>query len=162
MAKKRRWLLICLLLVFSFFGAFPAGAGTVDLYPQGILTLSSSLVQLGALKTEPHTPPLEYFEAEDALNIHIITIFPDWQLLMSGSDFSSGPDRIPLQQLEWKKQGGYYKRMKPAGSQEVIAKGEEFPWSLYYLIDLSFRLVLTGNEAPGNYGNTMIFSMVFP
>ena len=52
--------------------------------------------------------------------------------------------------------------MKAAGSEEVIAKADDYGFNLHYLIDLSFRLVLTGNEAPGNYGNTMIFSMVFP
>jgi hypothetical protein len=159
--KKRGWLL-CLLLVVCLVGAVTIGAGPIDLYPQGVMILSSTLVQFGNLRTEPHTPPLEYFEAEDVLDIQLITLYRDWQVLMSGSDFRSGADLIPLQQLEWKKSGGYYKRMKAAGSEEVIAKADDYGFNLHYLIDLSFRLVLTGNEAPGNYGNTMIFSMVFP
>lgn len=162
MDKKKGWLLLLLLLAVVLSGAVTVGAGPTDLYPQGLLVLSSTLVGFGDLKSEPFDPPLEYFEAEDALNIHIITLFRDWQLLMSGTDFRSGADLIPLQQLEWKKQGDFYKKMKAAGSEEVIAKGEDYPWLPYYLVDLSFRLVLTGNEVPGYYGNTMTFSMIFP
>lgn len=162
MDKKRVWLFIVFLLVALNPAVVTEGAGQIDYYPHAILALSTTLVPFGALQTEPFDPPLEYFETEDALSIHLITLRRDWQLVMSGGDFRSGTDTIPLEQLEWKKQGSVYKKMKAAGSEEVIAKGRDYRWPVYYIFDLSFRLVLTGGEVPGYYGNTMIFSFVFP
>ena len=170
MLRKRVLILTILLVAVS---SISVRAGIDDCYPDGsMLLLSTSVAQLGELKVDPLNPQFEYFEVTNGLTVLFYPRSSRWQVVMSGSDFRSGVESIPLEQLEWKKDGEKYKKMPSSGRDVVLAKsqqdkadeadqeGRNIPRLHYF--DLSFRLVLKGVEVPGRYGNTMIISMVFP
>lgn len=158
MGKSRRFLL--LLGLFLAVALVPVRAQDIDLGLRGTLVLYDSVASLGQLKTDPIDPTLEYFEAEGALNFLVVAIVPGWQVFLSGTDFVAGAERIPLERLEWKLSGGNYRRMLASGrSQEII---KNTTGGLLYLDNLSFRLVLRGDESPGRYNSTLTLSLVFP
>jgi len=150
--SRSRWLVVCLILAVI---SLPVQAGLLD----GWLILLNPYVRLGELKTDPIDPALEYFEAEGALEFIIVTIRSEWRLLISGSEFQSGMDRIPLERMEWKLSGGDYRKMPVAGNELEIMRGSH---SYLYMDNLSFRLVLRGDEKPGSYNSTLYLTLVFP
>ena len=154
---------ICLLLfgITVILTSMPIQAGPFDSYPNAWLMILTPYVRLGELRSDPLDPTLEYFEAEDGLSFIFYTGISQWQLLLSGTDFTSGGETIPLNQLEWKRRGGSYRKMRSTGHEEVIMSDQDERGNLH-LQSLSFRLVLTGAEVPGRYGNTLTLSMVFP
>jgi hypothetical protein len=133
---------------------------TNDISLDGLFFLLNSHVRLGDLKTDPVNPTLEYFEANEALSFFLLTLNSKWQLFLSGDDFVSGGDRIPLEQMEWKLGTGNYRKMPRAGKEELImTHGQSSSGWLHY-DNLSFRLVLQGDEAPGRYNSTLTLTMV--
>ncbi|HEY8392191.1 MAG TPA: hypothetical protein VIL83_05640 [Capillibacterium sp.] len=157
-SRRRRLVLLLLLVLLSF----PAQAGLVDFYGfDTMLLLLNPVVNLGEIKTDPLDPTLEYFEAERALRFILISASDNWQLFLSGGDFQSGMDRIPLERMEWKLSGGDYRRMPAAGKELAIRSGS-VKESWLYTDSLSFRLVLRGDEKPGSYYSTVMLTVVFP
>ncbi|NLY91794.1 MAG: hypothetical protein GX081_09375 [Firmicutes bacterium] len=157
--SRSRWLVLCLMLAVV---SLPVQAGLLDIYGlDGWLLLLNSYVRLGELKTDPIDPALEYFESEGALSFLFGSIDTEWQMFLSGTDFQSGMDRIPLERMEWKISGGDYRRMPAAGREVVIMRGDQNS-SWLQMGSLSFRLVLRGDEKPGTYSSTLFLTMVFP
>ncbi|HBG15980.1 MAG TPA: hypothetical protein DDW93_04295 [Firmicutes bacterium] len=158
---RTRVLLLTILLTIAV-ASCQVKAGLYDTYPDfSFLILSTPIVRLGDLKTDPLDPTHEYFETTNALSVLFYTQSSKWEVVMSGSDFQSGSESIPLRQMEWKKEGANYKKMSSPGKNTVLAKAQG-EGNLFYMLNLSFRLVLEGVEIPGRYGNTMVISMIFP
>ena len=137
MGKNR----VCLLLLGLLLAAVlvPFRAQGVDVEFGALLSLGNSVANLGELKTDPFDPTLEYFEAENAISFNVLVLFGQWQLLLSGEDFVSGGERIPLERLEWKLQSGSYRRMPAPGKNQEVAR---YSGLLRLYSDyLSFRLV---------------------
>lgn len=158
MSRSKACLLVfCLILAVI---TIPVQAVTTnDISLDGLFFLVNSHVRLGDLKTDPVNPTLEYFEAQEALSFIIITWDSNWQILLSGGDFVSGVDQIPLEQMEWKLGADHYRKMPRAGKEQLILTHGQSSGLLQYH-SLSFRLVLEGDEAPGRYSNTLTLSMI--
>ena len=140
-------------------GSFGAvRAGDIDLEIGALLALGNTVASLGELKTDPFDPTIEYFEAENAISFSGIVV-GEWQLLLSGEDFVSGADRIPLEQMEWKLRGGTYRRMPARGRYQEIMRVSGL--LKIFSDNLSFRLVLKGDESPGRYNNLLTLTLVY-
>ena len=144
---RTRWLILLLMLAVI---SLPVRAGLMDVYGLDTwLLLLNSYVRLGELKSDPLDPALEYFEAERALRFLLASGSHDWQLFISGTDFQSGLDRIPLERMEWKLGSGDYRKMPAAGKELAIMRGSPKE-SWIYMDSLSFRLGKRGDEKPGS------------
>lgn len=158
MGRSKGLLVFWLMLVVI---TIPVQAGTTDNYgTSGLLIITTPYVRMGEFKTDPVNPALEYFEAEEALNFLILTWDSKWQVFLSGVDFVSGVDQIPLEQMEWKLGGNKYHKMPRAGKEEIILTHEQASGFLQYH-SLSFRLALQGDEAPGRYNSTLTLTMIY-
>ena len=159
MGRSKACLLVCCLILVMI--AIPVQAETTDYFGNnGLLIITTPYVRLGELKTDPANPALEYFEAEEALRFLIFTWDSKWQVFLSGNDFVSGVDRIPLEQMEWKLGGSNYRKMPRAGKEEIIlAQGQNSGFFQYH--NLSFRLALRGDEAPGRYNSNLTITMIY-
>ena len=160
MVKSRICLLLLLwLLLVVVLVPVRAQNWDWDLGLGAMLTLTNAVANLGELKTDPLNPLFEYFEAENAISFSVFVLFREWQVLLSGTDFVSGVERIPLEQLEWKMRDGTYRRMPAPGRNQEIMRVSGIG---LYSGNLSFRLVLAGDERPGLYNSTITLTLVNP
>lgn len=166
--RKKR--LILILLIFLLTSFLSIEAEIPDNFPDDLdyfnspdtsrLWILPSLVELGEIKTDPFDSTIEYFERTNALFILFIPPNTKWQLVLTGEDFRSGGDVIPLRQMEWMKNREGYKKMPKAGKEEVIAKNKDQGGGIFQFLTLSFKLKLEGDEVPGRYSSSMIISLI--
>lgn len=163
MEKRKKWLIV-FWVIFLMITFVSIEAGIYDRYPDGsMLLISSPLVGLGELKADPLNPTIEYFENTNALLVFFFPRSSRWQLVLSGEDFRSGINTIPLSQMEWMKDGGKYHKLSTAGKETVLAKNQDYKdGKNLRLLNLAFRLVLKGEEVPGRYSSSMVISLIFP
>ncbi len=163
MEKRKKWLIV-FWLMFLMISFVSIEAGIYDHYPDGSwLSLPTSFVELGEIITDPFDSTIEYFETHNALFILFFPPNSKWQLILSGEDFRSGINTIPLSQMEWMKDGGKYRKMSAAGKETVLARNQDYKeGEIIQLLNLSFRLILKGEEVPGRYSSSMVISLVFP
>jgi|SRR5690554_1679808 len=160
---KKPWsgrLRVLTILFALLFPVLTAYGGIIDFPENSILFLSSFQVDLGSLRSQGQK---EFFENEDALLIILITGVADWQILLSGEDFTSGEHIVPLRQLEWKTKKKNYKKMPKAGREVCIIDSKDYePSEIIYAVGVSYRLELTGDEMAGSYRAPLTVSMIIP
>src|SRR5690554_6450206 len=161
---KKTWLGRLWILTVLFALLFPgltAYGGIIDFPNDSILFLSSFQVDLGSLKSQGKK---EYFENENALFVFFLTRADEWQILLSGEDFTSGEHIVPLRQLEWRAKKKNYKKMPKAGREVCIIDSKDYEPSgiVSDVVGVSYRLELTGDELAGSYRAPLTVSMIIP
>lgn len=130
------------------------------------LELSTSYVDLGPFHSDRVSGHL-YFEKNSAVQVRFGCNLPtEWEVRISGTDFRSGVEVLPISKLQWKAGGsGSYQYMPPQGDSTVVASWREYNGQGKPVKDhknISYRLELTGEEYEGQYLGLVTYTMFIP
>lgn len=159
--RSYRWLPLLLTLVsVVVFAAEQTITVTFDRKAE--LNINTTSVDLGM--------PLEnagrqYYERLNAAQLSFrCNAKTNWEVRVSGTDFSSGDYHIPITQLQWSKGSGSYQNMPANGSYDVVATPADFSGhgANWHDLNLSYRLNTTGDEYEGTYQATLTYTLFVP
>lgn len=103
-----------------------------------------------------------YYERLDAVTVSFrCNAKTPWEVRLTGTDFVNGNNVIPITQLSWKKSASSYKTMPLSESYAVVASDANYPGhgANWHDEDISYRLVLTGDEYEGTYNATLTYTL---
>ena len=176
----RRWWILAIVFVSLIFGvgrdrSLAGSYGNFYFHGlAGYLRLPSQGIDFGAPKPDPSDPKRRriYFEAINVMPVTyrayrwvITTYNANWEVKISGDDFSNGADLIPISQLQWKIRGGNYRKMPAQGDWDSLDSSANYKTieekSAEHTVPISFYFPMTNDEYGGTYQGKFYATLVF-